>query len=89
VYRQFNVVRIVEDPATAAKYLKAFEFLFAGNNPAKTKQFITKWDPMDPKASLFVGFSPRVGGTDLKDFVDELNAVVLNETKKERVPDTA
>jgi len=73
VYRQFNVVQVVEDESIAEQYLKLFEFLFAGNNPSETKKFITKQDPMKPDVPLFVGFSPRSGGTDLKDFVDEVN----------------
>jgi len=73
VYRQFNVVQVVEDVATANEYLKIFEFLFAGNNPAQTKKFITKQNPMQPNAALFAGFSPRTGGADLKDFIAEVN----------------
>ena len=73
VYRQFNVVHIVEDVSTAAQYLKMFEFLFAGNNPAKTKAFITQQNPMKPDTPLFAGFSPRSGVTDLKDFIAEVD----------------
>lgn len=73
VYRQFNVVQVVEDHDTADQYLKMFEFLFAGNNPAQTKKYITQHNPVNPKGELFVGFSPRVGNTDLKDFVIEVN----------------
>lgn len=73
VYRQFNVVQVVEHPDTAARYLKVFEFLFAGNNPAKTKQFLSKWNPMQPKSPFFVGFSPRIGLTDLTDIIDEID----------------
>lgn len=69
VYRQFNVVQVVEDEDTAAQYLKMFDFIFAGNNPAKTKKYITKHNPVNPKGALFVGFSPRVGNNDLEDFV--------------------
>jgi phosphatidylserine/phosphatidylglycerophosphate/cardiolipin synthase-like enzyme len=73
VYRQFNVVQVVEDPDTAAEYLKMFEFPFAGNNPAKTKKYITQHNPVSSKGDLFVGFSPRAGNTDLKDFVAEVD----------------
>jgi len=73
VYRQFNVVQVVEDESTAAQYLKMFEFLCAGNNPAKTKKFITQQNPINPAAPLFVGFSPRSGNTDLKDFIAEVS----------------
>jgi len=73
VYRQFNVVQVVEDVDTATQYLKMFEFLFAGNNPAKTKKFITQQNPMNPDSPLFVGFSPRAGNTDLKEFIAEVS----------------
>jgi hypothetical protein len=73
VYRQFNVVQVVEDANTAAEYLKVFEFLFAGNNPATTKKYITQHNPLNGKGPLFVGFSPRAGNTDLKDFVAEVD----------------
>ena len=68
VYRQGNVVHVLRRPEVAAKYLALFEVLFRGDDVAATRTFNTTSDPIDPKADLFVGFSPRKGLGDLAHF---------------------
>ncbi|WP_438298767.1 phospholipase D-like domain-containing protein [Pseudomonas sp. NMS19W] len=75
VYRQANVVHVLDDTAVAASYLQTFEQVWA--TPADvgaTRDWITQHNPMNPTQPLFVGFSPRSGGADLREFVDIINA---------------
>ncbi|MBV4458156.1 phospholipase [Pseudomonas sp. COR58] len=75
VYRQANVVHVLDDPAIAASYLRTFEEVWT--TPADvgaTRDWITDVNPMDPARPLFAGFSPRTGGADLREFVDIINA---------------
>ena len=66
VYRQANVVHVVEDTAVAGRYAELFDVLFAGTSPKDTKAWIdTHNNPVDLDAPLFVGFSPRSQPTDL------------------------
>lgn len=73
VFRQANVVHVVEQPKVAAQYLRLFEHLFDGNDPAATKKFIDKEFPMGSAAPLFVGFSPRSKQADLVSFMQLVN----------------
>lgn len=71
VYRQANVVHVLDDAAVSASYLKTFEQIWA--EPADvgaTRDWITQHNPMNPAQALFAGFSPRTGGADLREFVD-------------------
>ncbi|WP_192561243.1 phospholipase D-like domain-containing protein [Pseudomonas gozinkensis] len=71
VYRQANVVHVLDDSAVSASYLKTFEQIWA--EPADvgaTRDWITQHNPMNPAQPLFAGFSPRTGGADLREFVD-------------------
>jgi phosphatidylserine/phosphatidylglycerophosphate/cardiolipin synthase-like enzyme len=74
VYRQANVVHVLNNAAAASKYAELFEFLFAGNDPAATRKRNTDLNPM-PTADepMFIGFSPRSGETDLDYFVSQIN----------------
>jgi len=75
VYRQANVVHVLDDTAIAASYLQTFEQVWA--TPADvgaTRDWITQHNPMNPTQPLFAGFSPRSGGADLREFVDIINA---------------
>ncbi|MCX2546086.1 phospholipase D-like domain-containing protein [Pseudomonas sp. COW5] len=75
VYRQANVVHVLDDTAVAASYLQTFEQVWA--TPADvgaTRDWITQHNPMNPTQPLFAGFSPRSGGADLREFVDIINA---------------
>jgi phosphatidylserine/phosphatidylglycerophosphate/cardiolipin synthase-like enzyme len=75
VYRQANVVHVLDDVRIGTLYLQTFEEVWA--TPADvgaTRTWLTKNNPMDPTQPLFVGFSPRSGQGDLKEFVDIINA---------------
>ncbi len=69
VYRQANLVHIVEREDTASQYEGLFEVLFSGATPAETRKYINANNPFSPDLPLFAGFSPRTGLTDLKAIV--------------------
>lgn len=73
VYRQANVVHVLNNAAAASEYAELFEFLFEGNDPAATRKHNTENNPM-PTADepMFIGFSPRSGETDLDYFVSQI-----------------
>jgi phosphatidylserine/phosphatidylglycerophosphate/cardiolipin synthase-like enzyme len=66
VYRQANVVHVVEDRSVAEHYLDIFEVLFAGATPRETKAWINANNPIDFATPVYVGFSPRSGYVDLE-----------------------
>lgn len=72
VYRQANVVHVIEDRAVGDRYLALFNQLFQGDTPAETKAWVNANDPLSPDAPLVVGFSPRSGGVDLDLFAVEI-----------------
>lgn len=75
VYRQANVVHVLDDAAVSASYLRTFEEVWA--TPADvgaTRDWITAHNPMDATQPLFAGFSPRTGGADLREFVEIIEA---------------
>jgi phosphatidylserine/phosphatidylglycerophosphate/cardiolipin synthase-like enzyme len=74
VYRQANVVHVVDKPEAAAAYLQLFEVLWAENNPAATKRWIDEHNPMKAGDDLFIGFSPRSGQKDIAFFADAVRA---------------
>ncbi|WP_426238138.1 phospholipase D-like domain-containing protein [Pseudomonas sp. TWP3-2] len=75
VYRQANVVHVLDDAAVGASYLQTFEQIWAEpNDVGATRDWITASNPMDPAQPLFVGFSPRTGGGDLREFVEIIEA---------------
>lgn len=65
VYRQANVVHVVEDATVAARYAELFEVLFGGATPKETKAWVDAHNPVDFAAPVFVGFSPRSTPADL------------------------
>ncbi len=74
VYRQANVVHVLDDARVGASYLQTFEEVWA--NPADvgaTRTWLTQNNPMNPTQQLFAGFSPRSGQGDLKAFVEIIN----------------
>ena len=73
VYRQANVVHVVERTDLAREYLDLFEDLFRGDDVKSTKKYIDQTNPMDESRSLFAGFSPRSGLVDLKEFIRIVN----------------
>lgn len=72
VYRQGNVVHVLERAGEARAYLNLFEELFRGADPTDTKAYINDTNPIDVADPVFVGFSPRSGRTDLDSFIGEV-----------------
>jgi phosphatidylserine/phosphatidylglycerophosphate/cardiolipin synthase-like enzyme len=68
VYRQANVVHVVRRRDVSLQYLELFEVLYEGPGPTDTRRWIDANNALDEEAELFVGFSPRNGGTDLAAF---------------------
>lgn len=75
VYRQANVVHVLDNTAVGVRYLQVFEQIWAApTDVGATRNWLTKNNPMDPSQPLFVGFSPRTGQADLQQFVEIINA---------------
>ncbi|WP_322847000.1 phospholipase D-like domain-containing protein [Pseudomonas sp. B33.4] len=75
VYRQANVVHVLDDESIAASYLQTFEQIWAQpDDVGTTRNWITEHNPMNPPQALFAGFSPRTGGADLQEFVRIIGA---------------
>ncbi|MFS2091650.1 phospholipase D-like domain-containing protein [Pseudomonas sp. Pseusp11] len=75
VYRQANVVHVLDDARIGATYLQTFEQVWA--TPADvgaTRDWLTEHNPMQPDQPLFAGFSPRSGEGDLSEFIKIINA---------------
>ncbi|NUT81059.1 MULTISPECIES: phospholipase D-like domain-containing protein [Pseudomonas] len=71
VYRQANVVHVLDDPQVSDSYRQVFEQIWAAPQNVDTiRQWLTRNNPMAPKKALFTGFSPRTGEGDLDRFVD-------------------
>lgn len=75
VYRQANVVHVLDNSHLAMSYLQVFEQIWAAPaDVGATRTWLTQNNPMQPDAPLFAGFSPRSGQGDLHEFVDIINA---------------
>ncbi|WP_017906489.1 phospholipase D-like domain-containing protein [Pseudomonas asplenii] len=75
VYRQANVIHVLDDSRLAIEYTQVFEQVWAAPaDVAATRKWITRNNPMDPGQPLFAGFSPRSGRGDLKEFVQIISA---------------
>ncbi|WP_460100219.1 phospholipase D-like domain-containing protein [Pseudomonas sp. H3_C08] len=75
VYRQANVVHVLDDTSIAASYLQTFEQIWAQpDDIGVTRDWITEHNPMNPQQPVFAGFSPRTGGADLQAFVQIISA---------------
>lgn len=74
VYRQANVIHVVERGDVARQYLDLFEVLFGGATPAETKAWIDANNPLSTDAPFVVGFSPRSDEVDLDLFADEIRS---------------
>ncbi|WP_367375270.1 phospholipase D-like domain-containing protein [Pseudomonas lini] len=75
VYRQANVVHVLDDARIGASYLQTFEQVWS--TPADvgaTREWLTENNPMQSDQALFAGFSPRTGQGDLREFVEVINA---------------
>jgi phosphatidylserine/phosphatidylglycerophosphate/cardiolipin synthase-like enzyme len=70
VYRQANVVHVLDRPEIVQKYLAQFELLVTtASDAAQTRVKDTQDNPVTIAAPHFVGFSPRSGKTDLAGFI--------------------
>ncbi|MCC6148174.1 MAG: phospholipase [Anaerolineaceae bacterium] len=69
IYRQGNVVHIVENPEVSKQYLNLFENIFNGSTVGETRKYINRNNPFDTESDFFAGFSPRSSGHDLNGFV--------------------
>jgi phosphatidylserine/phosphatidylglycerophosphate/cardiolipin synthase-like enzyme len=74
VYRQANVVHVVQDRSAAATYLELFDVLFGGATPGETRKWINAHNPIQGSPPLFAGFSPRTRPDDLDAFVSLIGA---------------
>ncbi len=72
VYRQGNVVHVVERADVAQQYLDLFEVLFRGDTKTATRKYITDHNKFGDPQPLFAGFSPRSGRGDLRAFIDDV-----------------
>jgi len=71
VYRQANVIHIIEDGPLASEYINLFNLLFEGSNARRTKQYINKENPIVESRQQVV-FSPRSGFGD----IEEVSSIV-------------
>lgn len=69
VYRQANVVHVINRSDVAQDYLNLFEVLFRGDSPTVTRQYVNRVNLLPSAQPLFAGFSPRSKYTDLDTFV--------------------
>lgn len=75
VYRQANVVHVLDDARIGASYLQTFEQVWATpTDVGATREWLTENNPMEPDQALFAGFSPRSGQGDLREFVEIISA---------------
>lgn len=75
VYRQANVVHVLDDESVAASYLQTFEQIWVQpDDLGATRDWVTEHNPINPQQPLFAGFSPRTGGADLQEFVRIIGA---------------
>ncbi|WP_434563647.1 phospholipase D-like domain-containing protein [Pseudomonas sp. R1-6] len=75
VYRQANVIHVLDEPRISDSYRQVFEQIWA--NPGDvdaTRDWLTLSNPMDGDEKLFAGFSPRNGKGDLDRFVEIIAA---------------
>jgi phosphatidylserine/phosphatidylglycerophosphate/cardiolipin synthase-like enzyme len=79
VYRQANVVHVLDDARIGASYLQTFEQVWAAPaDVGATREWLTEHNPMQPDQSMFAGFSPRSGQGDLREFVE-----IIDSAKKD------
>jgi phosphatidylserine/phosphatidylglycerophosphate/cardiolipin synthase-like enzyme len=69
VYRQANVIHIIENADIATRYAQLFERLFQGDAPRETKQYINTFFPVTAGMVPQAVFSPRSRFTDLQEVV--------------------
>jgi phosphatidylserine/phosphatidylglycerophosphate/cardiolipin synthase-like enzyme len=75
VYRQANVVHVTDDKAIAMRYSEVFDVIWDNSADVSfTRNWITVNNPIDPSLTLFAGFSPRTGQSDLAEFINIIKA---------------
>ena len=71
VYRQANVIHVLDDSRISDSYRQVFEQIWhAPADVDATRDWLTQHNPMSADDKLFAGFSPRNGRGDLDRFVD-------------------
>lgn len=75
VYRQANVVHIIDVEAIAKKYSDIFDFIWDhADDVAATRKWINQNNPISDSEAVFAGFSPRSGELDLAEFIEIINS---------------
>lgn len=75
VYRQANVIHVLDDPRISKSYRQVFEQIWATPEDVDaTRDWLTLNNPMVADEKLFAGFSPRSGKGDLDRFVEIIAA---------------
>jgi len=75
VYRQANVVHVLEQPNLAQQYLNLFEELWRHHDDlGATRKYITANNKLTVSQPVVAGFSPRSGGDDLAFFSQAIRA---------------
>jgi phosphatidylserine/phosphatidylglycerophosphate/cardiolipin synthase-like enzyme len=75
VYRQANVVHVLENAGIAQQYFNLFEELWRHHDdPGATRKYIMANNRMSDSPLVLAGFSPRSGGDDLKFFAETVQA---------------
>ncbi|MCB0707577.1 MAG: hypothetical protein KDC34_19815 [Saprospiraceae bacterium] len=78
LWRQANVMHVIEDKPLASAYQQLFEQLWSSEGRGDTKTYINENQPLKTSESLFSSFSPRSEYVDI-DFLEEL----INSAKSE------
>jgi hypothetical protein len=73
VYRQANLVHVVEREDVGRQYLELFKVLFDGASTTETRDWIDANNQLSVDAELVAGFSPRSDELDLALFTEEIN----------------
>jgi phosphatidylserine/phosphatidylglycerophosphate/cardiolipin synthase-like enzyme len=73
VYRQANVIHIIEHADIAGRYAQLFDRLFQGDAPRATKQYINTFFPVASGTVPQAVFSPRSQLSDLQEVVAIVN----------------
>ncbi len=80
VYRQANVLHVMNDGAIAGRYLQLFDRLFSGEPPVETRKYINAAHPVISGAYPQAIFSPRSRLSDLQEVIE-----IINNAKRDLV----
>ncbi len=70
VYRQANVLHVMNDGGIAGRYLQLFDRLFSGDPPTETRKYINSAHPVISGAYPQAIFSPRSRLSDLQEVIE-------------------